>query len=79
MPEATSIPITEVTDVRVVHTIKPSVGRIVLFYNQAGAPVRPAIIVHVWSDYIDPSRTAGRGYPDQRPILYMDGLPDRAG
>jgi hypothetical protein len=68
MPEATSIPITEVTDVRVVHTIKPSVGRIVLFYNQAGAPVRPAIIVHVWSDCcINVGTWNGDGVPTSPP------------
>lgn len=30
--------------------IKPTVGRVVWFYNAPGAPERAAIIAHVWSD-----------------------------
>jgi hypothetical protein len=48
--------------------IKPSVGRIVLFYNEPGAAVRPAIVVHVWGDpCINIATWDGNGNPVPNP------------
>lgn len=48
--------------------IKPSVGRVVLFYAMPGADVRPALVVHVWADVcINICTWDGNGTPVPNP------------
>ena len=48
--------------------IKPTVGRVVLFYSDPSADVRPAIITHVWGDpCINVATWDGNGSPVAAP------------